>query len=325
MTVGEFDLIRRFFSANTHHHAGTLLGIGDDCALIHCRAGMSLAVTVDTLVSGVHFLPDVAPESLGHKALAVNLSDLAAMGAEPAWATLALSLPDVDEAWLAAFARGFFTLAGRHGLQLIGGDTTRGPLSITIQVIGQVPADCALRRSGAKVGDIIYVSGSLGAAGLGLKMRLGQHPNSEGPALSALEWPEPRIGLGQSLQGIASACIDISDGLAADLGHILTASQVGACIDVQKLPLLPRVRDYITLHDDWRLPLTAGDDYELCFTVPHENLTALTAVVANSGLSVSAIGRIEAEPGLRVLYQEHYIHLNGTGYDHFKHAESSQK
>jgi thiamine-monophosphate kinase len=317
MALGEFELIRRFFTDQPVRHAGTVLGVGDDCALLHCGENWELAVTVDTLVSGVHFLPDVDPESLGHKVLAVNLSDLAAMGAEPRWITLALTLPEADAVWLKAFAHGLFGLAGRHGVELVGGDTTRGPLSITVQAMGRVPRGLALRRSGARPGDLVYVSGPVGSAGLGLKIRLGQSDIDAPEALARLERPEPRIPLGQQLRGLASAGIDISDGLAADLGHILEASGVGAMLDFERLPLSDEVRRYLSDTGDWRMPLTAGDDYELCFTVPPTQQAALERRLSEAGLAVFPIGHIEPERGLKLRKDGRDIDLTPAGYEHF--------
>jgi thiamine-monophosphate kinase len=317
MSAGEFDLIRRFFLEPSAKRAGTVLGIGDDCALLDCPPGMELAVTVDTLVSGIHFLPDVDPEKLGHKALAVNLSDLAAMGAKPAWCTLALTLPNVDEAWLSAFSRGFFSLANRFGIALVGGDTTRGPLSITIQAMGLVPVGQALRRSGARPGDLIYVSGPLGGAGLGLKMRQGLTTDFDAAAIDALECPEPRVALGERLRGLASACIDISDGLAADLGHLLAASQVGATLDVEHIPLIESVRQFVRDNQHGDLPLTAGDDYELCFTVPTDRQAKVDSLLERLELPGQCVGAIETTPGLRIQRHGQPIALNFSGYDHF--------
>jgi thiamine-monophosphate kinase len=317
MPLGEFELIRRFFAESALTRSDTPLGIGDDAALMRCAPGMELAVTVDTLVAGVHFLPEVDPVSLGHKALAVNLSDLAAMGAEPAWYTLALTLPAPDAAWLQGFADGLLGLARRHRVELVGGDTTRGPLSITIQAMGQVPVGQALKRSGASPGDLIYVSGPLGGAGLGLKQRLGQVDRDEPKALAALERPEPRVELGRALRQLATACIDISDGLAADLGHLLTASGAGATLIYEDLPLLPPVRDYMAATGDLALPLSAGDDYELCFTVPPDRRLDTDRLLADLGLTGGAIGRIETEQGLRILRHGEPLHLNHPGYRHF--------
>jgi thiamine-monophosphate kinase len=317
MALGEFDLIRRFFTGQSVRRPETILGVGDDCALLRCPGGWELAITVDTLVAGVHFLPEVDPESLGHKALAVNLSDLAAMGAEPGWATLALTLPEVDERWLEAFARGFFALAGRHGLELVGGDTTRGPLSITIQAMGLVPEGGAIRRSGARPGDLVYVSGPLGSAGLGLKIRLGQTALEAADAVDRLERPEPRVDFGRLLRGLASACIDISDGLAGDLGHILEASGVGAVLDWDCMPLPDPVRRYVADTGDWTLPLTAGDDYELCFTMPPARKDEMEQRLSDAGLTAVPIGLIESGPGLKLRKEGRAIDFIPAGYEHF--------
>ncbi len=239
--MSEFDLIRDYFTDVGARRTDVDLGVGDDCALLEVPAGQQLAISIDTLAAGTHFLPDCDPESLGHKSLAVGLSDLAAMGAEPAWATLALTLPDHDPGWIAAFSRGFAALAGAHGVSLVGGDTTRGPLSVTVQVHGLVPAGRAIRRSGAAPGDRVYVSGTLGDAGLALRRILSGEP-VDPVARARLERPTPRVALGLALRGVASAMIDVSDGLAADLGHILAASGVGAEIDLTALPLSAAVR-----------------------------------------------------------------------------------
>ena len=317
MSVGEFDLIRRFFSKRPMRQAGTSLGIGDDCALIQLSEGYELALSVDTLVSGTHFFPNVDPESLGHKALAVNLSDLAAMGASPKWVTLALTLPETDEIWLEAFSQGFFALADRFEVDLIGGDTTRGPLSITIQVMGEIPKGLELRRSGASAGDIIYVSGPLGSAGLGLKIRQGLNSYEDDDCLRALERPEPKIILGTLLRGFASAAIDVSDGLISDLGHILEASHVGARIDFNHLPLSKGVHKYIQATHDYEMPITAGDDYELCFTVPQAARDNLERWLAQNNLNAFAIGEIQATLGIEIYHQNERLHTTQRGYEHF--------
>lgn len=317
MALGEFELIRRFFTVQPVQRADTILGVGDDCALLRGGEGRELALTTDTLVAGVHFFPDADPRRLGHKSLAVNLSDLAAMGAEPAWISLALTLPQADESWLRAFARGLFGLAERYGVELVGGDTTRGPLSITIQALGWVPPGQALRRSGARPGDGVYVSGPLGSAGLGLKMRLGQSTASDAEALERLECPMPRVELGLALRGIAGACIDVSDGLAADLGHILQQSGVGAEIEFDRLPLSAGVRAYLAATGDWAMPLTAGDDYELCFSVPVAREGALREALAVGGLSAARIGSIVDTPGLRVYREHRILEVGMPGYRHF--------
>ncbi|MCB1876671.1 MAG: thiamine-phosphate kinase [Chromatiales bacterium] len=319
MSVSEFQLIQRYFSSLGQSRGDVILGIGDDCALLRPRPEEALAVSIDTLVEGVHFSPGDDPESLGHKALAVNLSDLAACGAEPAWATLAIALPGVNTErlqWLAGFASGFDALARRYGVSLVGGDTTRGALSITVQVHGFVPDALALRRDGAREGDGIYLSGMVGDAALALRRRQGV--DIGGGDFSDLEArlhrPEPRLALGSQLRGVATAAIDVSDGLAADLGHILERSGVGATLDLSALPLSPIVAAFVTRHDDWALPLSGGDDYELCFTASNQHRARLAQ------LGCHRIGRVTAEPGLRCLRPDGEIFAPlVSGYEHFRH------
>lgn len=317
MAPGEFGLIEKFFDRPSGR-ADVILAVGDDCALLAPPAEQNLALSVDTLVSGVHFFSDTDPRGLGHKALAVNLSDLAASGAKPAWCSLALTLPQIDEAWLSEFSAGFFALASKHNISLVGGDTTQGPLSITVQVIGTVPKGQALLRSGAKPNDLIYVSGPIGNAGLGLLARQGSWMIEDLAIFAALERPNPRIELGLSLHGVASACIDISDGLAADLGHILVQSQVGAEIEWDRLPLSTPVREFITHSGDLGFPLRAGDDYELCFTVPSHHQDEVERTLRHLELNGACIGRIESRPGLRIGSASGPINLGGSGYEHFK-------
>ncbi|MCB2262056.1 MAG: thiamine-phosphate kinase [Candidatus Thiosymbion ectosymbiont of Robbea hypermnestra] len=318
--MSEFDLIRRHFSAVGSRRTDVSLGVGDDCALLRVPQGQELAVSIDTLVAGVHFLPDCDPEGLGHKALAVGLSDLAAMGAEPAWVTLALTLPDADEGWLRAFSRGFARLAHRHGVALVGGDLTRGPLSVTAQVQGLVPEAAAMRRRGARPGDLICVSGTLGDAGLALR-RLGAGESISEYLRDRLERPTPRVELGLALRGAATAMIDLSDGLAADLGHLLAASEVGAEIRLPDLPLSPEIRDRLATDADWDLPLASGDDYELCFCVPEQARARMGTLAERLGIGLRVIGRIRPGKGLRCLLE------NGStweppraGYNHFPDA-----
>lgn len=310
MALAEFDLIKRYFAVQPPRHSFNQLGIGDDCALLNVPAGYQLAVTTDTMVEKVHFFADADPEQLGHKLLAVNLSDLAAMGAEPFAVTLALTLPKVDESWLQAFSQGFLNLARQHKVDLIGGDTTSGPLTLTVQAMGVVPQGKALLRSGARIGDRVYVSGQLGNAGLGFKIKQGCACSNPEQALNAFNMPQPRVAEGLALRGIASACIDISDGLAADLGHILETSHVGASLQWDTLPLSSQVLDYIEQSGDWRMPLTAGDDYELCFTVPADFVGQLPA-------GSCCVGVIEDEPGLRIERAGRLEVLEAKGYEHF--------
>jgi thiamine-monophosphate kinase len=310
MPVSEFALIQRFFTQQPIKNSSTRLGIGDDCALLSIPEGFELAITTDTMVENVHFFAGTDPELLGHKLLAVNLSDLAAMGAKPVSVTLALTLPKVDENWLTAFARGLLSLAERHSVDLIGGDTTSGPLTLTVQAMGLVPKGRALRRSAARPGDFIYMTGLLGDAGLGLKIKQGYSCADSDAALTRFNRPEPQIEAGQALIGIANACIDLSDGLAGDLGHILEQSRVGACLDWDALPLSKAVLAYINDTGDWAMPLTAGDDYELCFTVSPEQAAQLT-------VAATKIGIIEAQPGLRLNKSGIIKPLEVKGFEHF--------
>jgi thiamine-monophosphate kinase len=313
----EFALIGRYFADLGAPRADVLLGVGDDCALLEVPAGLSLAVSIDTLVAGIHFFHDCDPEAVGHKSLAVGLSDLAAMGAAPAWATLALTLPERDDDWLAAFARGFGDLAQAFGVRLVGGDTTRGPLSVSVQVHGLVRAAAAVRRDGARPGDLVWVSGTPGDAGLAL--RLMREGSPVDPVLRArLERPVPRVSLGSALGGIATAMIDLSDGLAGDLGHILAASGVGAELDLAALPVSPAVASRIASDGDWSLPLSSGDDYELCFCAPSEHASLIASFGSTVGCALSVVGRIRPEPGLVARRPNgESIRLTSAGYDHF--------
>jgi len=319
MALGEFQLIDRFFSTLGTARDDVVLGVGDDCAVLEIPAGRQLAVTLDTLVEGVHFVRGADPEALGHKALAVNLSDLAAMGADPAWITLALTLPSVDEYWLAAFARGFGELARRYGVALVGGDTTRGPLSISIEAHGFVSADRVIRRSGACPGDLVYVTGTLGDAALGLLVQQGLYtaPEHLGFLRSRLDRPTPRIDAGLALRGLATSAIDISDGLAADLGHVLEASGCGATLYLDRLPLSSGVREYVEESGDWAPILSGGDDYELCCTVPEKRQGEVERLAGKLDCGLNWIGIIDRHPGLRVMGPEgELVHAAG-GFDHF--------
>lgn len=320
MALSEFDLIERFFTRQRPSRADVSLGIGDDCALLQVPAGYELALTVDTLIEGRHFPVGTAPEAVGHKAMAVSLSDLAAMGATPAWATLSLSLPEADENWLSAFARGLFELADQFSVELVGGDTVRGPLCITLQLHGFVPVGAALRRRGAQVGDLIYVTGSLGDAGQGLHIIQQGLPDTTDDAaylIQRLNTPAPRVLEGMALRRRAHAAIDISDGLMADLGHILKKSAVGAELDLEQLPIsAPLKRQTPDVLQQWRLALGAGDDYELCFTVPPEQAETVEQSLAPLS-SCTCVGVISAQSGLRLYHEGQAFELGQLGFDHF--------
>ncbi|MCU7904488.1 MAG: thiamine-phosphate kinase [Candidatus Thiodiazotropha sp. (ex Epidulcina cf. delphinae)] len=318
--TAEFDIIRRYFSALTPSRDDVDLGIGDDAALLLAPRGMGLALSIDTLVAGVHFFPDVSPASLGYKALAVNLSDLAAMGAEPAWATLALTLPQIDESWIAAFSQGFAALAGQYGVQLVGGDTTYGPMSITVQVQGFVPAGEGLRRSGARAGDDIFVTGSLGDAALALNRLQRGLPEPPDAVLlkERLERPQPRVEAGLALRDVATSAIDISDGLLADLGRVLEASGVGARLELVNIPLSKAVAAEVHATGDWSIGVAGGDDYELCFTLPPGRRSQVNELSGRLNLSMTRIGRIEETPGLRCFGMDGGLWApSHDGYEHF--------
>lgn len=318
MPSAEFDLIQQYFSHDYPQRTDVVLSVGDDAALCNVPAGQQLAISVDTLVAGVHFPLETAAEAIGHKALAVNLSDMAAMGAQPAWMTLALTCPHIEPKWLQGFAHGLRQLATAANVSLIGGDTTRGNLTITIQIMGLVPAGQALTRSGAQVGDGIYVTGSLGDAGLGLAIVQGRATAAQADWLTRrLSHPSPRWQAGRALLGIANSAIDISDGLAADLGHILTASGVGATLIVDDLPLSTAMQAAVTQEQAWQYALTAGDDYELCFTVPAA-AQALLPDLLSPAARYSHIGTIETMTGLRCVRRDgSAFSLTQTGYQHF--------
>ena len=334
-TMGEFDLIERFFKAPARamqlqaNHPGIQLGIGDDCALLQPAPSMQMAISSDMLVEGRHFFADIDPYKLGHKALAVNLSDLAACGAKPLAFTLALALPRADAAWLEPFSRGLLALAVEYNCHLIGGDTTQGPLNICITVFGEVPQQQALLRSGAKAGDDIYVSGTLGDARLALEHFRGNVVLPEdlfAQARTRMETPTPRVALGMALRGLASSAIDVSDGLLGDLGHILKQSQVGAVIDTSIAINLIAVKStnttaisQLTSKKQLEYVLAGGDDYELAFTAPAAMRDAVQAASKASATKVTRIGRIEAELGLRLVDRQGQPMIKDyTSFDHFK-------
>jgi len=315
MALSEFSIIDEFFKLDAAYGRSPVVNIGDDCAVLDVPAGYQLAVSTDTLVDGVHFLPDSDPEFLGHKVLAVNLSDLAAMGATPAWVSLAITLPRVDRDWLAAFSKGFFALAGRYSLRLIGGDTTRGPLSITVNIMGLLPKNQRLTRAGARVGDDVYVSGSFGSAGLGLlKAKLPKATIKDADVAAYLK-PEPCVELGEALLPIATSCIDISDGLSADLNHILLASGVGARIEHSAVPLTQSVAGHVQQLRDVFWPYSTGDDYQLCFTVPSK--FDLSAIEKKTASKITKIGLIEKGCELRVVKDNGEQQVLNKGYEHF--------
>jgi len=319
-SAGEFALIARHFTRQRPGRSGVILGVGDDCALLAPAPGQQLAVSCDMLVEGRHFLSTVAPEHLGHKALAVNLSDLAACGAEPLGCTLALALPRADEAFVARFARGLFALADAHGIELVGGDTVAGPLNICITVFGQVPPGQALLRSGARAGDELWVSGTLGDARLALEVFRGTLA-LPGEAFEqvrvAMELPQPRVALGLALRGLASSAVDLSDGLLGDLGHVLQRSGVGATLDLAALPrsavlaAQPEAVQRLCL-------LSGGDDYELLFSAPAAQHGAVRAAGARAGVAVSCVGRIDAQAGLRLREADgRVLPARARAFDHF--------
>ncbi|AST68193.1 thiamine-phosphate kinase [Kosakonia cowanii] len=322
MACGEFSLIARYFDRVRTSRRDVETGIGDDCALLNVPEKQTLAISVDTLVAGNHFLPDIDPADLAWKAMASNLSDLAAMGADPAWLTLALTLPEADEAWLQAFSDSLFEQISYYDMQLIGGDTTRGPLSMTIGIHGYVPAGRAMKRSGAKPGDWIYVTGTPGdsAAGLAiLQNRLTVSDSDDAAYLMKRHLrPTARVLQGQALRNLASSAIDLSDGLISDLGHILKASGFGARIDLDAMPLSAAMRRHVEPDQALRWALSGGEDYELCFTVPELNRGALDVAIGQLGAPFTCIGQMGADgEGLYFTREGKAVTLDWKGYDHF--------
>ncbi len=314
----EFDVIARHF---TRPAANAVLGVGDDCALVDVSNGMDLAVSVDTMVSGTHFFPDADPETLGHKSLAVNLSDMAAMGAMPCWAMLALTLPTVDHEWLGAFAKGFFDLAEEFEVSLIGGDTTRGPLTLTVTIMGEVPAGAAMRRSGAKVGNDIWVSGCIGDAALAVAHRHGKLQLEEDDyreAVMRLYEPAPRVPLGQALRGLATAAIDVSDGLLADLGHICKLSKVGAVVELASIPLSTIGAKHVGSEAGRTAIVAGGDDYELCFAAHPNSRESIQDLTKMLGVPLTRIGQVKRGKGVSLVGPDGKpVNIDGRGYDHF--------
>lgn len=322
---GEFSLIDKYFSNRQSQRKDVQLSLGDDCAIVQAPENVRIAISTDTLVAGTHFLHDANPAWVAHKALTANLSDLAAMGATPAWVSMAITMPEPDEAWLKPFCDAFFELADYFSVQLIGGDTTKGPLSVTLTVQGFVPEKRALMRSGANLGDWIYVTGSLGDSKAGLDVILGEVDKNK-PFSEVLEkrhyLTTPRVVAGQALLNVASSCIDISDGLISDLQHIMKRSEVGATIDVSALPLSKELIDFC---DDRELALqyalTSGEEYELCFTVPEEHRGGLESTLAHIGTEITCIGEIRPQGTFELLRDGKPVDWSLSGFDHFKHDQ----
>ena len=296
--MNEFDLIEKYF--NWKQVNKIELSVGDDCALISIDANYQLATSVDTLIEGVHFPQETSPADIAHKALAVNLSDLAAMGATPKYFTLALTLPEFDQHWLEQFSSSLKSLSDEYQINLVGGDTTKGKLSITINVTGTVPSGQALLRSSAKVGDAIFVSNTVGDAALAWQqIQQGINPSKE--LLKQFNMPNPQVSLGQALLGVANACIDISDGLEQDLGHILYSSNVGASINLADIPLSQELSNHLEKTNDWCLPLAGGDDYQLCFSVPEARIDDLKKIEIDLGITLTKIGVITNNQNLKIV------------------------
>jgi thiamine-monophosphate kinase len=320
--LGEFDLIRRFFMERgvARRDSGVLLGIGDDAALLDLPKGSDLVASADTIVAGRHFLENADARMIGHRALAVNLSDMAAMGATPAWATLALTMPGADPAWLERFAAGFFDLADAHAVALVGGDTTRGPLNVSVQILGFVPHGSALRRSGGKAGDLLAVSGTLGDSGAGLAF-IKSPPAKPSADVTALiqrfDYPAPRVQLGLAARGIATAAMDLSDGLIGDLPKLAQASGLAARVDIEALPLSTAMRNAVSLSQarDWAL--AGGDDYELLFAVPPKRFTELKGAADQLNLTLTPIGELRAGAGVTWSLNGEEFTPRVSGYDHF--------
>ena len=320
----EFSLIETYFaeSALDTHHANVILGIGDDAAILDVPPEQHLLVSTDTLVSGVHFFPDVSPADLAYKALAVNLSDMAAMGASPTWVSLALTLPKLPSHWVSEFAASFLQTCEQYGVALVGGDTTSGPLSISVTIHGLVPKGDAIRRSGAQIGDGIYVSGTLGDAAAGLNiLALHNQQNGCDPShqylIQRLLKPTPRILLAEQLRGVATSCLDLSDGLAGDIKHILKASSVGAQIEINALPCSPELLKYVSEQQAQEYALTGGDDYELCFTVSEVDAKKLEQIAQHCGVRITKIGCItECDKELSFKLNQQPYNVVQSGYQH---------
>jgi thiamine-monophosphate kinase len=320
--LGEFELIRRFFSRKgaSRRDGGVSLGIGDDAALLELPAGTELVAAVDTIVRGRHFLEDASAHSIGHRALAVNLSDMAAMGATPAWATLALTMPEVDVSWLEEFSSGLLALADEHAVELVGGDTTQGPLTVSVQILGYVPRGTALRRDGGRAGDLLAVSGTLGDAAAGLAFSR-QGTDGRTPEIEALihrfNYPAPRVSLGQAARGLASAAMDLSDGLVGDLPKLAQASGLAAHVEIEKLPLSAALRSAASPPQSRDWALGGGDDYELLFAISPDRFPALERAARQLNLTLTTIGNLRAGAGVTWSLDGADFAPRVSGYDHF--------
>ena len=319
--MNEREVIQRYFRECGAIRNDVPVSVGDDAALINMPPTMQLVAKTDTLVSGVHFLPDFPAESIGHRALAVNLSDVAAMGATPAWALLSLTLHKPEPAWLQGFADGFGTLARKHNVALVGGDTTSGPLCITVQLLGYAPYPPAMLRSGGKPGDVLFVSGTTGDSAAGLQIEQGKITNATPAATYYLRqrfmFPTPRVELGQKLRDHASACIDVSDGLLGDVGKLVEASGCGAVVNYDQLPVSTHLQSTTGDKRARELSLTGGEDYELCFTVPVENVARMTRELPPAQWAYRPIGVLRAEPGVAVMSNGTVMDFSHSGWDHF--------
>jgi len=316
----EFELIRRFFTEQVVKRKDVILGIGDDCAVLHPADNQSTVITTDTLIAGVHFPFNTSPRAIGHKAIAVNLSDIAAMGANPSWVSLALTLPEVDNHWLTEFCAGVFELCEYYNVELIGGDTTKGPLSITITAQGVVPEGKYLSRSGAKVGDWLYVTGELGDAALALQSINGNvnlNKAQSEQVQKKLDYPNPRVLVGQTLRDYASAAIDLSDGLISDLNHICLSSNIGANINLDALPLSTTMRESVSIKEAIELALSGGDDYELLFTVSEYNKVGMETALTHIGTPFTCIGQMNTSKVISTTLDSKTVPVTSFGYEHF--------
>ncbi|MDC1255939.1 thiamine-phosphate kinase [bacterium] len=316
----EFELIKKYFTEQAVNRKDVHLGIGDDCAIVTPSERQNIAVTTDTLVAGVHFPHTTSARAIGHKSIAVNLSDLAAMGAEPSWVSLAITLPEINESWVGEFCAGVFELCEFYNVQLIGGDTTQGPLSITVTAQGLIPYDKHITRNGAKAGDWIYVTGEIGDAALALKHVLAEsviEPLHLGKLRAKLDFPKPRILAGQALRDYASSAIDLSDGLISDLNHICKGSNVGANIVLEDLPLSYELIDSVGLEQAIELALIGGDDYELLFTVSEDNKVGMETALSNCGVPVSCIGQLNGNDKITTTLNSKPAMINAQGFEHF--------